>query len=249
MIEAEFLIEAQGNDRDAVAKSLRELEEKIKAEDGVRLRKAEYGDVVKEELFYSAVAEFQLEFANLQSYLNAAIRYGPSAIYVLSPERLTLTAEEFLLTLGEIIKLARKFYQSYHVGFEFEPEEEVSVGIEDYEIEELLKEGAIHVKLVAEVMAESEAEAVRILVGDIKDEAPVNKVKSTFNEESGAYLVAVDAFALDARALFSIALRHVPVLIEILEPKEITLSMLDLQDIALDIAGVFFEASQRLALS
>ena len=248
MIQAEFLIEAQSNDRDAVAGSLRMLENKIKAEEGVKLRSAEHGDVVKEDELYSGVVELELEFDSFQSYINAAIKYGPSAIYVLRPDRLTIDAREFLLTLGEVINLTRKFYQSYHVGFEFEAKEEVKVGIDEYEIEELLKGGALHVKLVAEVRAESEAEAVKLFVGDIVDEAPVNKVKSTFNQETGNYLVAVEAFPYDARALFSISMRHVPVLIEIHEPKEITLSMLDLQDIALDLASIFFEASQRLVM-
>ncbi len=248
MIKAEFMIEAQSNSREAVTGALRELEEKIRANTEVRVRRVKYGDVEKQEEFYSGIAEFELEFDSLRGYLNAAIEYGPSAIYVLSPEKLVLSTKELLLTLGEIIKVTKKFYERYRVGFEFEPEEEVSIGLDDYEIEELLKEGALHVKLVAEIMAESEDEAVKLFVGDIGDEAPVNKVKSTFNRESGAYLVAVEAFPYDARALFSIALRHVPVLIEILEPEEVTLSMLDLQDIALDLAGIFFEASQMLAL-
>jgi hypothetical protein len=248
MIKAEFMIEAQSNNKEAVSGALHELEEKIRADAEVRVRRVEYGDVEEQDGLYSGIAEFELEFDSFRGYLNAAIAYGPSAIYVLSPEKLVLSTKEFLLTLGEIIKLTMKFYQRYRVGFEFEPEEEVNIGIDDYEIEELLKEGALRVKLVAEVSAESEEEAVNLFVGDISEEAPVNKVKSTFNKESGAYLVAVEAFPRDARALFSIAMRHVPVLIEILEPEEITLSMLDLQDIALDLAGIFFEASQMLAL-
>jgi hypothetical protein len=247
MIRAEFMIEAQSNSRETAIAALRELEEKLRSEQGVEVHRVEYGDVEEQEGLYSCIAELELEFADLRSYLTAAIVYGPSAIYVLSPEKLVLSTKEFLLTLGEIIRIARKFYRSYRVGFNFEPEE-AEVGIEDYEMEELLREGALHVKLVAEVSANSEEEAVRLLVGDISDEAPVNKVKSTFNRESGAYLVAVEAFPLDARALFGIAVRHVPVLIEVLEPEQVTLSMLDLQDIALDLAGVFFEASQMLAL-
>ncbi len=248
MIRAEFMIEAQSNSREAVKRALHELEEKMRAEAGIKVRRAEYGDVEEQDGIYSGIAEFELEFDSLDSYLKAAIAYGPSSIYVLSPEKLAVGAKELLLTLGWVIKLTREFYNRYRVRFEFEPEEKVSIGLDDYEMEELLKEGALRVKIVSEVRAETEEEAVKLFVGDISDEAPVSKVKSTFNQESGVYLVAVEAFPRDARALFGIAMRHVPVLVEILEPERVTMSMLDLQDIALDLAGVFFEASQMLAL-
>ncbi|NOZ58459.1 MAG: hypothetical protein GXO66_02615 [Euryarchaeota archaeon] len=248
MIRAEFMIESQSNSREAAVAALRELEEKLRAEQGVNVLRVEHGDALEQEGLYSCITQLELEFADLRSYLKAAIAYGPSAIYVLSPEKLVLSTKEFLLTLGEVIRVLREFYSRYRVGFELEPEERVRIGIDEYDAEELMKGGALHVKLVAEVSASSEEEAVRLFVGDIGDEAPVMKAKSTFNRESGAYLVAVEAFPLDARALFSIAVRHVPVLVEVLEPEQVTLSIVDLQDMGLDLAGVFFEASQMLAL-
>ena len=248
MIKAEFMIEAQSNSQKAAERSLKKLVERLRSEPGVRVLREEHGEVEEQEGLYSCITELEIEFSDLRSYLNAAIAYGPSAIYVHSPERLVLHREEFLLTLGEVIRTLREFYTRYRVGFKLEPEGKARIGLDEYDIEELLKDGALHVKLVAEVYAGSEKEAVDLFAADIAEEAPVNRAKSSFNPESGAYLVAVEAFPYDARALFSIAVRHVPVLVEVLEPERMVLSMGDLQDIALDLAGVLFEASQMIAL-
>jgi len=75
------------------------------------------------------------------------------------------------------------------------------------------------------------------------DYAWINKVKT----KDG--LIGVDAIIEEPNALLEIAVRFTPVLIEILEPEEIKLTTLDLQDMGVDLAGIFFEASQRIALS
>ena len=44
------------------------------------------------------------------------------------------------------------------------------------------------------------------------------------------------------------AVKHRPVLVELIDPGEIELNMLEIQDIGVDLAGVFFEAAHKLRL-
>ena len=60
-------------------------------------------------------------------------------------------------------------------------------------------------------------------------------------------LVAVEAYLYEPRDFFDLAVKHVPIKLEILAPRKIHLSMLDLTDIGVDLASVFFEASYYLA--
>jgi hypothetical protein len=45
----------------------------------------------------------------------------------------------------------------------------------------------------------------------------------------------------EPKTLIDISIKHSPVLIEILEPDEITLSMFEIQDIGVELAATYFE--------
>ncbi len=240
MIKAIFYIEAQGNNREVVIKSLENLVEKLKEEKGVIIEKEFFDRVIENEGLYSSVVELTLSFVDLVTYLKTAIKYGPSAIEILEPEKIEISAKDFLLSIGEIIAISRKFFSKYRITFTYpRKQEEISIGLEEEEIEDLLDEGAIRAKVIVESRGLSKEDFLNIF----SDYALINKVKT----KDG--LIGVDAIIEEPNALLEIAVRFTPVLIEILEPEEIKLTTLDLQDMGVDLAGIFFEASQRIALS
>ncbi|MFQ6105752.1 MAG: hypothetical protein ACE5NL_01620, partial [Candidatus Hydrothermarchaeaceae archaeon] len=137
MIRGIFYIEAQSNRRDAVENSLKGIVNQVKKDRKIKLKREFFDKVTEEEKKYSSLVELELEFEDLRSYFSAAIKYGPSAIELLEPEELVIPAEEFILAIGDIILIAKKFYSRYGVRFEFKGGKE-EVGLSEDEIEELL---------------------------------------------------------------------------------------------------------------
>jgi hypothetical protein len=248
MIKGIFYIESQGNRANFVRASLKGLVDKLKNEKKTRVIRDELSELEEEDGIYSAMAEVEAEFEDLTTYLMNAIKYGPSAIEILAPERLVLNAGEFLETVGEVVKTTKLFFSKYNLSFKFE-KGEIAIGLSDEEIEGLLDQGAIRAKIVVESKDKSRRRAVNSFVRAVSDDLFINKVKTKKMGEGEGFegLVGIEAFMYSAKTLVDIAVKHMPVLIEIIEPEEIELSMLDLQDIGVDLAGVFFEASHQIA--
>ncbi len=244
MIETTFFLEAQSNSRGAVEQALKNLMKGLKGEKGARVTRESVDEVRREGEFYSATGEMDVEFGDLTAYFLSAIKYGPSAIEVRGPDKLIVSAQDFLKAIGEVIALAKTFYERYSIGFKF-TEKGGPIGLEEEEIEGLRDQGALRVKIVAESKEKSSKAAKDSLVGAISGDAFVNKAKTKkMTKEKGFDgLVGIEAYMYEPKALLDIAVKHTPVLIEILEPEEIELSMLDLQDMGVDLAAVFFEAS------
>ncbi len=77
----------------------------------------------------------------------------------------------------------------------------------------------------------------------------VNKVKTKKVSEGGVSnrLVAVEAFLYEPKDLISTMVQHTPVLLEIVEPDEMELKQVDIQDIGVELARIFFDLAHRLA--
>ncbi len=239
MIKSIFYIEAQGNNREIVKKSLENLVEKLKEENKVTVEKEFFDRIIENEGMFSSVVELTLRFEDLVTYLKTAIKYGPSAIEILEPKKIELSAKDFLLSIGEIIAIARKFFSKYEITFTYpRKQEEVSIGLGEDAIEELLDEGGIRAKIVAELRGLTKEDFLNVF----SEYAMINKVK--IKDE----LIGIDAVIEEPRDLLELAVRFTPVLIEIVDPEEIELTTLDLQDMGVDLAGIFFEISQKIAL-
>lgn len=251
MIKGLFYIEAHGATEAAVRDSLRELVKQLKGEEKVRVEREKYEEVLIEDGNYSSLVEVELAFEDFLSYLLAAIKYGPSAILILKPEKLLLDKREFLEALGEVIRITRDFFEEHRIGYEFSPgvvKEEV--GLSQEEIEELLEEGAIRAKIVVEARGRSRKKVVKDFLDAIGEDVFVSKVKTRALRKGGGFegLIGVEVFMYEPKILFDLAVKHRPVLVELIEPGEIELDMLEIQDIGVDLAGVFFEASHKLLL-
>ena len=238
MIRAVFYIEAQSNVRSAVEGSLRKISLDLEKEENLRVLNLNKEDIIYEDGLYSGIIEAEIEFFSFKSYILNAIKYAPSAIEVLEPKRLKISASELIDVLAEVIKLTKMFYMKHNVMFKIpEVDKEYKAGLSEDEIYDLLSSGAIHIKLVFEIPIERHKSFLYVL----SQACDINKFKSNEN------MIAVEVFA-DVLSLFDIAVKYTPILVSILEPEEITINIVDLRDIALDVTSIFFEASQRIAV-
>lgn len=246
MIKGIFYIEAQGNHEKFVKNSLKSMIERLKKEEKVRVRGESFGEVTQEGGIFSAVVEVEIEFEDFKTYVTSVIKYAPSAIEIFKPEELTLSVEEFIGALAEIIKIAKTFYAKYGVRFKFPKLRRAEVGLSEDDIDALRDQGALRAKIIVESRGRSEKKVSNDFVSAVSGDVFVNKVKSVKLEKEKGFsgLVGIDAFMYEPKTLIDLSLRHTPVLVEIVEPDEITLSTLDLQDIGVDLSSVFFEAAQ-----
>ncbi len=251
MIKSIFYIEAQARSEPVVKDALKELVEQMKNEKNVRVKRTKFEEVLEEGNNYSSVVEVDAEFDDFLDYLLAAIKYGPSAIIVSAPEKLFLDRQEFLKALGEVARITKDFFEEYNIGYKLikEGKTRKKVGLSQDEIDDLLEEGALRIKLVIEAAADSEDEAVKTLLDSFENDVMINKVKAQDLEKTDGFkgLIGVEVFVYDAKSVFDLVVKHRPLLIELVEPMEVELDILDIQDIGVDLAGVFFEASHKLA--
>jgi hypothetical protein len=259
MIEGIFYIESQGNNEKAVKTALEDLVEGMKSEKGYALKNVSYEDVVKDGENYSTSVEVELKFKGLMDYLMASIRYVPYAIILDSPKKMSLSTKEFLKIAGEITAVTKKFLEKKDIQTiitENAPEKEELIEkvvdenstltgvfsdegvLSDDEIEAFLDQGALKVKIVMQIEGNQggeEKSLIDVLGGDVF----IHKVKSSRLE--GKTLVAILAFVYEPKTLLALAIRFQPILIEIIELKEVGLSLLELQDIGIEVASIYFD--------
>lgn len=249
MIRGVFYIESQSNRADVVKVALERLIGNFKKEDKTKVLKSELTELREENGMFSVTGEVEVEFDDFRTYLVDAIKYGPSAIEIFEPESLVLTVKEFLDAVGEIIRMTKIFFDRHNMSFQFE-KGKVKIGLSEEEIEGMMEQGAIRAKIVVESKGKSSREVVTSFVGAVSGDIFVNKTKTKKMAKGEGFdgLVGIEAFIYEPKTLMNIAVKHMPVLIEILAPEEIELSMLDLQDMGVDLASVFFEASHRVAM-
>ncbi|MEM5814644.1 MAG: hypothetical protein QXD77_02405 [Candidatus Aenigmatarchaeota archaeon] len=94
-IDTNFFIESHGNDKDMVAEALKAtLLRDLKAEPGVTLKVVKFHPVVEKEKLYSGFVECRFVARDPQVLLYLTLRYGPSAIEILSPDKIVITRAE-----------------------------------------------------------------------------------------------------------------------------------------------------------
>ncbi len=239
MIEAEFLIESLGTSAFAVEESLKDLVDKIEEEDGIELLSHKIEEAKKEGRVYSAVLEMELKFDSIDSYILGVIKYPPSALMLSHPEEIKVKKEEFQEYVALAGRIIAKLYSKYRAGFIFAPPEEELIPMEEDEIEEMLDEGAIRVGILLKKGNEELDEIVNRIISTT--EGDVGYIKAEEMELDIGSSVAVDLLIFPPSALFELVAKHLPVVIKIVEPDEITLTMLDLQDIGITLAGIVNE--------
>jgi len=248
MIEARFLIEAQGNHKAVVENSLKKLSEKLEKEDGITLKKKSMGEVIEEDGMFSSILEADLEFSGFLSFVRASMFYTPSAVEMMEPAELLLEKDEFLEGIAEIISISSTVFSKLNVKFNIEGEKREKIGLVQEEIEQLLDEGAIRAKIVVEKTGKTRSGALSNLQRTLGDQVHINAIKSkkVKSEKPFEGVIGIDALISEPAAFVDIAVMHTPVLVDIKEPDEVRLTLLDLQDICLNLAGTFFELSYKI---
>lgn len=248
MIDALFFIESQGNHKGVVENSLKKLLERLKKEEGVKVKSESIGEIIEEEGMFSTVLDVDLEFSGFLSFLMTSIFYTPSAVEMMEPPELAISKDEFLEGIAETIKTAKNVFTGLDMRYKIKGEGRKEVGLEKEEIEEMIDTGAIRAKIVFERKAKTRSGATSELLRTLGDSVYVNTIKTKKVESEKPFegVIGVDAVILDPVAFMDLAIIHTPVLIEIKEPDDIMLTMLDLQDISLNLASTFFEISYRI---
>ncbi|HEQ78369.1 MAG TPA: hypothetical protein ENI78_01955 [Euryarchaeota archaeon] len=118
----------------------------------------------------------------------------------------------------------------------FEDIEEEFTPIDEEEIDSILDHGAVRVG----VLIENEDEDFNTLISRVIESinGDVEYIKAEEMELEAGRVVALDLLIEPPSSVFDMVLRHVPMVIKIMEPENITLSMLDIQDISTNVAEV-----------
>ncbi len=248
MIRAAFFIEAQGSNKQQVEESLKDLVQKITGEADVKVKRTSFEDVLEEEGRYSQAVEVEIEFANFGTYIRGIISYAPSAVEIMNPRRLTIPKHEFLMAVGDVIKVSRALYEKHRASFKFpNSSKKAKIGLSDNEIMEFQYQGAIRAKIIIETRDRSPEQMVEDFVNIVKEDVFINQVgtKDVQGDEAIG-VVGIDCFMYEPKTLMDIAARLIPVLVEITEPDEVELDILNIQDIGVDLSGIIFELSHQV---
>ncbi|MFQ6136855.1 MAG: hypothetical protein ACE5PM_06715 [Candidatus Hydrothermarchaeales archaeon] len=251
MIRGLFFIEAQGNHKEAVENSLKGLVKKIESEGFANVERTSFDEIIEEDGNFSSTVEVEATFEDLKSYMIAVMAYGPSAIEILGPEKLVIPSKEFLNALGKVLAITKETFEKHGVYYKYAKlnSYKADVGLSEDKIESLLDQGAIRVKMVVETKEKNRRKAVAEFITTVGTDLFVNKVKTKKldGSEGSNLLIGIEAFLYEPKSLVEVSVQHTPILLEIVEPEEIELSMLDIQDIGVELAGIYFELAHRLA--
>ena len=111
-ILARIFLEVQSNDRYAAERALkRTVFDNLSNEMGVNLIYVKLYDILKEKEkeFFSGVAEIKLLTRDFRSIATVAMKYGPSAIEIIEPDKVTLKMDEMLSLLADISEISQSF--------------------------------------------------------------------------------------------------------------------------------------------
>lgn len=247
MIEADFLVESSGSSSSAVEDSLKRLVELIGEEENIEVVSSEVGEVESRESGYSCIAEMYLKFRDVDSYLRGIIKYPPSALMLHSPERVKLRGEDFQELVAKAGRVLRDFYTYHKAGFVFEDAVEKVEGVDEDEVPEHIEEGAIRVGVMLQSNGKSRDTILSRVTGTLSGN--VDYIKAEEMSLEVGEVVAMDLLIYPPSSVFELVAKHMPMLIKVVEPEEINLSMLDLQEIGLTLAEVINEVVIQRAVS
>lgn len=257
MIKATFYIESQGPDKKVVKTSIENLTKSVKKEPGCTIIKAVTEDIVEEGGNYSTSLELDLEFDGLQEYLIAAMRFAPYAIIFDAPAKLSLTADEFVKTIANITAFTKLVFKKHGIRSIFSKASEGDqkdpadyAGEEgkltEEEIEGYMDQGALRVKVVVQAEGD-EKEALKGLLSTLGYDVFVHKMKASKMDDKT--LVAFHAFMYEPKTLAELSIKLIPILIELVEPETVELTMLQMQDMGLELASTYFELAHLAYLN
>jgi hypothetical protein len=254
MIEGAFYVESQGQDEETVKAALENLVKSVEKEKGVTVKNKVFEEVAEDGANFTTNVELELEFAGLQEYLVAAMRFAPFAIILDSPNKLSMTPDEFVKVIANITAFTKIVFKKHKIrsilsGQARKPNEDEEKNLlekyaseegklADEEIEALLDQNALRVKMVVQVEGDEEF-ALKNLLRSLGPDVFVHKMKASKFENQT--LAAFHAFMYEPKTLVELSIKLVPVLIELIEPETVDISILEMQDMGIELAATYFE--------
>ncbi|MBN2013772.1 MAG: hypothetical protein JW778_01195 [Candidatus Altiarchaeota archaeon] len=109
-----LFIEVQSNDREAAEKALKKtIFEGLAGEKHVKLMYAKLYDIQKykdkDSEFFSGVVEIKLLVMDFRWFVSVVMRYGPSAIEIMEPDKVTLSMDEMQSLLADVSEIAQTY--------------------------------------------------------------------------------------------------------------------------------------------
>jgi len=112
-ILSRLFIEAQGNDKDAVKKALeRTIFQKLANEVNVTLLNVKLYEIQQDEKnnkIFSGVVEIKALFRDFRWFVNTIMRYGPTAIEIIQPEKYILNLDEMQSLIADVSEFSQVF--------------------------------------------------------------------------------------------------------------------------------------------
>lgn len=238
MIDCIFFIEAQGNDRGHVEKSLRDLLDEMKKNTNVVDSTIE--DIVEEDIdgnvTFSGVLEAEIRVP-FRDFINLCMRLTPTAVEMVDGD-VKLAPKELLEVLGDVSALIQKLTDKLRIQMQLTEMKRTQeeIGLDEEFIEEMLEDGGISVRFVTEVAGTDEEKIKSSVISAINStNGYVHKMNSKKMEE-GKMLVGSEILFESIEDLFDAATRFIPVAITIEHPEEILITMVEVRDIGLELS-------------
>jgi len=257
MVKSTMFIEAQANLPGAVKGSLEKLVEDLKKE-GVNIIDHEVSEEESETIegkeAFSSFVEMSVDMP-LRDYIKLCMRVTPSSMEVLDVDK-EIDAKEMMFILGDVCRVVGKICQSAGVRIpvpdtQFGDERQEGPEMDEDEFYELLDNGYIQFKFVAQVAGDREIIARDTLRVLNVFGAYVNKIKIEPNgDQSRGFvgLAAIEALVPDLETLFEIVLRFSPVAMTIEHPEVLRLSELEIQNLSINLSSLLTDITNYVTI-
>lgn len=103
MLYARYIFEVQGRPKHHVKESLEKLISALKKEDGVIISDEKYEDIIElEDNIFSYLVDVGVIAKDFETMINITLRYGPSVVYFIEPEKITIDMRQMQNVLSDI---------------------------------------------------------------------------------------------------------------------------------------------------
>ena len=113
MIEARFIIEAQGRPKSYVENALKELVEKMKMVKGAEIFDEHWEPTEEiEKNLFSGLVDVGVRVENIEVFFALILGFGPSAVVIQKPEKMEITMAQLQNVANDVINLLHAFAQA-----------------------------------------------------------------------------------------------------------------------------------------
>ena len=101
--------DAHGKDAEAVKNSLVELVAKLSKEKGMIYCRGQVEEALESENLYSSCAEVKVLVGGFNDLVNVALKYGPIAVEIVKPNKITLPLDEAQNIIVDASKISQEY--------------------------------------------------------------------------------------------------------------------------------------------